>query len=331
MPAYFESGILRTPAWHGLGIVREGDGWFTLDDILTALPDTLGSPVEMLPLMAIRQSDDGYEALHVGNRFATVRQADGKVLGVVSDRYRLVQNPEALAFGEALIDKIGGGVWETAGTLMDGSWAWGLIRMPEDMLIGGLPDEAMERRLLITNTFDGSSSVRVKATTTRVVCSNTWAAALAGAGSIYTVRHMGNLAGQMAEAERALGIAYKHDELLASLGSELLSHKVTERFVAEWAETILPMPTGPEVGERARQNQLDRRTGLLLTWKEAENLENVRDTAWGAMQAAVEWDEHHRYGSREPDARMRSIFDDRDWQTLALDVLTEKLGVGAAA
>ena len=147
-PAYFDSGILRTPAWHGLGIVREGDGWFTLDDILTALPDTLGSPVEMLPLMAIRQSDDGYEALHVGNRFATVRQADGKVLGVVSDRYRLVQNPEALAFGEALIDKIGGGVWETAGTLMDGSWAWGLIRMPEDMLIGGLPDEAMERRLL---------------------------------------------------------------------------------------------------------------------------------------------------------------------------------------
>jgi hypothetical protein len=44
---------------------------------------------------------------------ANVREKDGKVLGVVTDRYRVVQNEEAFAFTDALL---GEGVrYETAG------------------------------------------------------------------------------------------------------------------------------------------------------------------------------------------------------------------------
>lgn len=39
----------------------------------------------------------------VDNFFANVRSSDGAVLGVVSDRYQVVQNAEAFAFTDALI------------------------------------------------------------------------------------------------------------------------------------------------------------------------------------------------------------------------------------
>ena len=44
----------------------------------------------------------------VDNFFANVRSSDGAVLGVVSDRYQVVQNAEAFAFTDALI---GGDGW----------------------------------------------------------------------------------------------------------------------------------------------------------------------------------------------------------------------------
>ena len=49
---------------------------------------------------------------------ANVRDLDRKVLGVVSDRYRIVQNQEAFAFTDELL---GEGVrYETAGSLQGG-------------------------------------------------------------------------------------------------------------------------------------------------------------------------------------------------------------------
>lgn len=46
---------------------------------------------------------------------ANVRSTDGRVLGVVSDRYKIVQNKEAFDFTNALL---GEGVrYETAGSL----------------------------------------------------------------------------------------------------------------------------------------------------------------------------------------------------------------------
>ena len=61
----------------------------------------------------------------ISNYKANVRSLDGKVLGVVSDRYKIVQNAEAFEFTDSLI---GGEVhYETAGSL-SGSWQSYLTR-----------------------------------------------------------------------------------------------------------------------------------------------------------------------------------------------------------
>ena len=61
----------------------------------------------------------------ISNYKANVRSSDGKVLGVVSDRYKIVQNAR-LEFTDSLI---GGEVrYETAGSLNGGKKIWLLAK-----------------------------------------------------------------------------------------------------------------------------------------------------------------------------------------------------------
>ena len=58
---------------------------------------------------------------------ANVRDTDRKVLGVVTDRYKVIQNEEAFAFTDTLL---GEGVrYETAGSLQEGRRVWMLARL----------------------------------------------------------------------------------------------------------------------------------------------------------------------------------------------------------
>ena len=53
---------------------------------------------------------------------ANIRDKDHRVLGVVTDRYKIIQNDEAFAFTDALL---GAGVrYETAGSLQNGRRVW---------------------------------------------------------------------------------------------------------------------------------------------------------------------------------------------------------------
>ena len=58
---------------------------------------------------------------------ANVRDSDRKVLGVVTDRYKVVQNHEAFSFTDELLGQ--GVKYETAGSLQEGRKVWLLAHM----------------------------------------------------------------------------------------------------------------------------------------------------------------------------------------------------------
>ena len=71
---------------------------------------------------------------------ANVRDFDQSVLGVVSDRYQVVQNEEAFAFTDELL---GQGIrYETAGSLQGGRRTFILAKLPQRFIIAG--DEIMD-------------------------------------------------------------------------------------------------------------------------------------------------------------------------------------------
>ncbi len=62
-----------------------------------------------------------------------------KILGVVTDRYKVVQNEEAFAFTDELLGE--GVTYETAGSLQEGRRTWILAKLPHRYIISG--DEAI--------------------------------------------------------------------------------------------------------------------------------------------------------------------------------------------
>ena len=150
MPANVESMFsVREKPWHGLGT------------IVAEAPDS-SAALELAGLdWTVTQKDiataDGGKI--IPGFKANVRESDDKVLGIVTDRYKVVQNSEAFAFTDALL---GEGVrYETAGSLQGGRRIWLLAKLPQQYIING---DEITPYLVFMNSHDGSGSIKVAMT-----------------------------------------------------------------------------------------------------------------------------------------------------------------------
>lgn len=146
---------------------------------------------------------------------ANVRSTDKHVLGIVSDRYKIVQNTEAFSFTDELI---GGDVrYETAGSLQNGKRVWLLAKMPQTKVAG----DEVDPYLCFTNTHDGTGSIRVCMTPIRVVCNNTLNVALRSASRSWSACHMGDMDNKLQEARHCLDLADQYMESLNKYADQL--------------------------------------------------------------------------------------------------------------
>ena len=145
---------VRETPWHGLGT-----------KVMTA-PDSKEALIAAgLNWNVVQESIYTTENEPIKGYKANVRDSDRKVLGVVTDRYKVVQNYEAFSFTDELL---GQGVrYETAGSLQEGRKVWLLAHMPHEYIISG---ERISPYLLFSNTHDGSGAIKVALTPIRVVC-----------------------------------------------------------------------------------------------------------------------------------------------------------------
>ena len=108
----------RKPTWNGLGT-----------DVRQAQTAYEALALSGLDWNVYQQTMTTEEGIPVTGYLANIRDTDDKVLGVVTDKYQVVQNHEAFAFTEELL---GHGVrYETAGVLQDGRKTWILAKMPQ--------------------------------------------------------------------------------------------------------------------------------------------------------------------------------------------------------
>lgn len=176
---------VRETPWHGLG-TKVQEAPTSKDALILAGLDwhVVQEPV----YTGQNELVQGYKA--------NVRDSDRKVLGVVTDRYKIVQNEEAFSFTDALL---GEGVrYETAGSLQGGRSVWLLAHLPHEYIISG---ERISPYLLFSNTHDGSGAVKVAITPIRVVCCNTLNLALQTAKRSWSMNHTGNVKDKMEEAK----------------------------------------------------------------------------------------------------------------------------------
>lgn len=247
----------RTKPWHGLGVqVQEAPE--SKDALRLAGLDWKVYQREVYTDSGIRI--DGYRA--------NVRNTDNRVLGVVTERYKIVQNEEAFAFTDELLGK--GVHYETAGSLQDGRKVWLLARLPKEYIISG---EQISPYLVFSNSHDGSAAVRVAVTPIRVVCNNTLNLALSTAKRSWAMVHTGNIKGKIHEAQETLLMAETYMNKLGKEFETLKRQKLSDRQIKEYIELLLPLEKTTSLVTAKNVKKL--RDDLRARYYDAPDLQDV--------------------------------------------------------
>ena len=275
MPANVETMFyVREAPWHGLGVRVES----ALNSEDALVMSGLNWNVIQKPIMTASGN------LITGYR-ANIRDSDNRVLGVVTDRYRVVQNSEAFAFTDALLGE--GVKYETAGSLQDGKKIWILAKLPDKYIIEG---EQIDPYLVFSSSHDGSGSIKVAMTPIRVVCQNTLNLAMSTARRSWSTIHIGNLAAKMDEAHNTLLLAEKYMGRLGMEFSRLNKIKLSDQKVMEYIDLLLPMDEQPT--EIHRKNITRIREDMKRRYFDAPDLRHVGKNAYRFVNAVSDFATH---------------------------------------
>jgi phage/plasmid-like protein (TIGR03299 family) len=302
---------LRQSAWHQLGTVID-----TPFDYDTAVEKAnLHYPLSLRPVQVEVPIFDingkEVDSMHrtVGTHHVVTRNDTYETLGVVGNRYQLVENQEAFAIVEAMVDE-GLAQIETAGVLRGGADAWMMVKF-----IGSAFEQAsalLSRDLveffgLVRANHDGQASLQIGTTPIRVVCANTLAMATrSGKSTLHSVRHTRSAGAKLVEAARQSWGTAAVDALSQAQAFKAMAETlITEsQFAATALDTFAPVPT-LEAGASDRAKQLFETRAVsasadrqLLTqlWMSGTGQDGT-PSAWAAFNAVTEAIDHKGLGA----------------------------------
>ena len=336
----FESGfVVREAAWHGLatvltdvpsieaGIIEAGMDW-----------EVTACPIRVLT--GTSHGQDQY--IEASGWQANVRASDSSVLGIVSDKYKILQNKEAFGWFQPFIDN-GTCALESAGSLKSGKFVWVLAKIQgrEAEVTDG---DRLESYLLLSNSHDGSRAITVAFTGIRVVCWNTLSSAHSIAdknadkktGQATRVLHVGDMRKNLDDVQKVIDVAARKMIVIAETARELQKREIDEASFYKYLENVYAperddlrkrlkavytavdntalsdearkeaKTMGMEIEEKLatpfRKDSTIMRLGRLFA--EGPGSEMAGKTLWGALSAVTHYEEHERPGSNE--ARLAS-------------------------
>jgi phage/plasmid-like protein (TIGR03299 family) len=235
-----------------------------------------------------------------------VRDDSHRVVGIVRQRYRIVQNSQAPAFLDPLIDA-GEASYHAAGELHGGSQVWWLLRLAGDTPLGGVAGERLETFILLTNSHNGSTSLSaaVVGLRPRSLCTLVWP--LRGIRRTLAVRHTDSAADGAPAARRILALALDYQAGLAAMAERMLQVPVNEDRFAAFVRTLIPARRrlrrdGRTVNQRGITMAEKANHLIARIYFEHEALADIRGTLWGAVQAAQFYADHETINRTTADA-----------------------------
>jgi phage/plasmid-like protein (TIGR03299 family) len=287
----------REPAWHGLGTV------FT-EEVSTK---------EMLELANLHDWNVRLEEVSIPDGFSSDKtynyvtrtnpfdRTQNDILGVVGERYRILQNEELFDFGDALLD--GGGRWETAGSIKGGRQVFGSLALERETVLdpSGVSDK-VNSYLLVNTSHDGSIAIQASVTPVRVVCANTLNLALgSGVGrnrstkQSYKIRHTQTAQGKIQAAREALGLANAYMDEFDKLAQEMIQQQISNDKFQDIIRMAYPMPEADKKGALSKWNT---KLELIEDIYVGQYNNTIAGTAWGALNALTERIDWHRQGRK---------------------------------
>lgn len=344
MPAYFESGFsVRQPMWHGLGNVLDQypEDWAEARKFA-------GLEWEPVRVTANRATMDETDMIASGLWTAGGAHDLTQTIDLVEADTRIIYRSDRMGLPTGELGRVSGGrgqankgwspfyngwmgdvlqafekadakvQFETAGAVgNNGQKVYALSFLNEPFTVAGDDSECLPF-IGVLNAHDGSGAVYVVNTMVRVVCWNTYHAALASAqaaGRAFKIRHVGDITDDVEQAKRAILGLRKEVEEFKTLAEELYAVEVTDKRLEHFLHDFIPVPvklgpaaTADEQTEYERKVEATERGRKLFRELYASPITNASHTGtgMGLLNAATEQLDHG--GKRSGAALDRSFF-----------------------
>ena len=258
------------------------------------------------------------------NAFATYRTDINMPLGIVKDKYEIVQNMDAFNFFNNAIGE-GKAIWDKAACLNMGEKVYVSAKLPVQTSVG--KDDVIDNYLVFSNGHAGNSSVDIMITPIRVICTNMLNGALDKAACHIRLRHTKSVKEKLELGAQVLKIACSHAIDAQELYRHLATIKMTDDQVAEYIRKLQLTPA-----EIDKLNEVDPNHGykrlisrdyhlidaVEISTRKSNQLYNMMDyyidgigqkdicgTAWGAYNAITGF--YCNVANLEGEKRMNSL------------------------
>jgi len=232
---------------------------------------------------------------------AIVRETDGLVYGIVSDRYMPVQHPDAFAWFDGAVTA-GQATYEVVGNVDDGGRVWIEARLPN---VIGILGEEIRKYILLVNSHNGTSALQIYYTTIRVVCQNRLAMAKRKADFNFYARHTSNVHEKMNTAQNIMGLAGNYFANWQTQAQRLAE----QQLPGDGFERMMNAAFGKSgLDELSDIEQRDKvAVGVLL--KSGKGMDNpaIQGTKWAAYNALVEHIDYNKTSRGSEDAHTKNV------------------------
>lgn len=227
----------------------------------------------------------------------------------VGKNYHFLQNIDAFKWFEPFL-QAGEADLNTAGALFGGSRIWVLAKLNRDP-IEVVPNDIVEKYILLSHSHDGSLAVRVGFTPVRVCCANTLAAAHgAEASKLIRMRHSKSLADNMKNVRETMNLANQEFEATAQQYKLLANKYINKEDIEKYIKRVFEIDMDLKISTR-QDNIINRIAGLVETGR-GNDMAGVRGTWWAGFNAITEYLTWYyakpAKGEDKPDSRLDALW-----------------------
>lgn len=314
----------RQSAWHQTGTVigqwfswieacKANNGALDFSVFKSQLRDGLGRPVAAWGTFRWDAADRA-----AGNKEAA------RFLGVVGQDYAVIPHHDGADLLDALVGAKDGAHYEAAGTLDNGARVWGQIKLGREMTLAD--GDHVQPYLTFVTSHDGSAAFQIFLSFVRIVCQNTWNAALSSKVSrTLRVKHTSGAKARIADLHATIAGLDAEVADMAKTLEFLATGRMTRESMVSALDRIFPLPKDADGQTKESSTRRDNVLADVLSLyadNDGQAITSQRDSALALFNAITNYTDHKR-STRGTERAVSALFGTGDaLKTNALEVLT---------
>lgn len=211
----------------------------------------------------------------------TYREDTGDYFGIVSTKYPVIQNADALSF----IESIGDDITLTRG----GSTSWGSVYMigelPEQTILG----DQVKPNIIFQTSHNGSIPLKATICMLRIACQNQFSSAFKNSPATIRILHKGDVQGKMEVAQETLKGVHDYVEEYRRVATNMARRKITPAIFDQIVGEFFKVPD--EAGPRMEARIQAEREQFISAYNSDDN-GNFIGTRWGLVNAYTDYLTH---------------------------------------